>query len=94
MIPEHDYKKRPLQLFWFDAVALQALAGSNEETMLLTQVQEKDDDPTQYPLKPPVERFAEFKTSPLIHAGYATTWFGLSGAGLYMTRKLITRGRG
>jgi cytochrome oxidase assembly protein ShyY1 len=96
---EHDYSKRPLQLFWMDGVALQAIAESDQETVLLTQVLEKgenDDDIEQsiYPLNPPVETVADFKTTPMIHVGYATTWFGLSAAGIYMTRKLITRGRG
>jgi surfeit locus 1 family protein len=93
---EHDYSKRPLQLFWLDGVALQAIAESDEETMLLTQV---NDDGTKhekkdFPLTPPIESIAEFKTTPAIHVGYAATWFGLSGAGMFMTRKLITRGRG
>ena len=100
--PEHDYSKRPLQLFWLDGLALQAIAESDEETMLLTQVKEEpnDDDSTSstssvsYPLTPPVDSIAGFKTTPAIHVGYAATWFGLSGAGLIMTRKLITRGRG
>ena len=46
-----------------------------------------------YPLQPPVASISEFKTTPSVHVGYATTWFGLSGAGLYMTKKLITKGR-
>ena len=102
MTPEHDYSKRPLQLFWLDGIALQAIAESNESTILLKQVQEEEDDKDKdnngnqvvtYPLRPPVSTVGDFKTTPLIHAGYATTWFGLSAAGVYMTRKLITKGR-
>lgn len=107
MTPQHDYSKRPLQLFWLDGLALQAIAESDEEAMLVVQVDDKDDEdennnnnnekpnPTSsiYPLRPPVEAIATFKTTPSIHAGYAATWFGLSAAGLYMTRKLITKGR-
>jgi hypothetical protein len=89
-----------------DGVALQAIAETDDETMLLVHV--KEEEPTEseserdtthtssnalYPLRPPVQSIADFKTTPLIHAGYAVTWFGLSGAGIYMTRKLITRGR-
>jgi surfeit locus 1 family protein len=61
----------------------------------LAQVRAEDDESasTEYPLKPPVASVADFKTTPAIHAGYAATWFGLSGSGIYMTRKLITRGR-
>jgi cytochrome oxidase assembly protein ShyY1 len=110
MKPEHDYSKRPLQLFWLDGLALQAIAESDEETMLMAQVleeQENDDqDGSQihtganklgsdvvYPLQPPLSSIGNFKTTPSIHAGYAATWFGLSAAGVYMTRKLITKGR-
>jgi surfeit locus 1 family protein len=62
--------------------------------MYLLQVQDSEKDKTVYPLKPPVESVAEFKTTTMIHAGYAVTWYGLSAAGVYMTRMLITRGRG
>mmetsp|Transcript_24851 Transcript_24851/g.58991 ORF Transcript_24851/g.58991 Transcript_24851/m.58991 type:complete len:334 (+) Transcript_24851:175-1176(+) len=104
MTPQHDYSKRPLQLFWLDGVALQALSESNEETMLMTQVKDDTNEGDEerkspsssssiYPLQPPVEAIATFKTTPSIHAGYAATWFGLSAAGIYMTRKLISKGR-
>lgn len=106
MTPEHNYSKRPLQLFWLDGIALQAIAESKESTILLTQVQEDDNEKekqqssmnnkendVRYPLRPPVSTVGDFKTTPLIHAGYATTWFGLSAAGVYMTRKLLTKGR-
>ena len=99
--PEHDYSKRPLQLFWLDGLALQAISETKEESILFTQVDDDDEDEEEskgaeedYPLKPPVASVGDFKTTPAIHAGYAATWFGLSGAGIYMTRKLITRGRG
>ena len=92
--PEHDYGKRPLQLFWLDGLALQAIAESDEETMYLLQVQDSENDATTYPLKPPMDSVADFKTTPLIHGGYAVTWYGLSAAGVFMTRMLITRGRG
>lgn len=65
-------------------------ADDDTETALATYIQPQ----STYPLQPPVDSVAEFKTTPMIHAGYAATWFGLSGAGLYMTRMLITRGRG
>ena len=114
--PEHDYSKRPLQLFWIDGLALKAIAAelytpedlaSNEETAMVTQVIDDDDDdgnnkngsttrsegPLLYPLQPPVSSIGNFKTTPATHMGYAVTWFGLSGAGLFLTRKLITKGR-
>lgn len=73
--------------------------ASNNETAMVTQVVEDDGDdgsnegPLLYPLQPPVSSIGNFKTTPATHVGYAATWFGLSGAGLYMTRKLITKGR-
>jgi len=83
-----------MQMFWVDQSALEQVAGGaeNEEIVMLTQVQTSDDEPG-WPVRPSVETVGEFKTTPAIHAGYAATWFGLSGAGLVMTRKLITRGR-
>jgi surfeit locus 1 family protein len=46
-----------------------------------------------WPAVPPAHRVGEPKVTPMIHVGYAVTWYGLSAAGLYMTRKLMTRGR-
>ena len=103
----HDYSRRPLQLFWIDGLALKAIGEQSnleEETAVVTQVidNENDDDENEnknnellpiYPLQPPVTSISAFKTSPAVHMGYSATWFGLSGAGLYMTRKLITKGR-
>eukprot|EP00536_Pseudo-nitzschia_multiseries_P003101 jgi/Psemu1/185075/e_gw1.44.110.1 len=124
IIPEHDYSKRPLQLFWIDGLALKAIAADlmtteereRADTPVVTQVvgcdyeseseNENEFDAhtttqaatttTQqllYPLQPPVASVGAFKTTPSVHMGYAATWFGLSGAGWYMTRKLITKGR-
>jgi surfeit locus 1 family protein len=102
MVPEHDYSKRPLQLFWLDGLALQAIAESDEQTHLMIQVREEDDEKehkisnsssVDYPLQPLVSLVGNFRTTPAIHVGYAATWFGLSAAGIYMTRKLISKGR-
>ena len=49
--------------------------------------------PPTFPVKPTAETVGEFKVTPATHAGYAITWFGLSGAGMVMTRKLLRRGR-
>ena len=51
------------------------------------------DKTLQYPVKSTQEYVGEFKVTPEIHAAYAVTWFGLSGAGVLMTRKLLSRGR-
>jgi cytochrome oxidase assembly protein ShyY1 len=43
--------------------------------------------------RPSVDQIDVPKVSPAIHAGYAVTWYGLSLAGVLLTRKLILRGR-
>jgi len=54
---------------------------------------EKSTREIRFPIQPLTQNVGEFKVTPTIHAGYAVTWFGLFGAGVYMTRKLITKGR-
>jgi cytochrome oxidase assembly protein ShyY1 len=49
-------------------------------------------DISSWPIRPPLERLAEFPITPSIHAAYAGTWFSLSAAGIYMTRELLRRG--
>ena len=44
---------------------------------------------TSWPISPTAEKVGEFKVSPSVHVGYAITWYGLSMAGLYMTRMLL-----
>jgi hypothetical protein len=61
-----------------------ALINSNKQQSL---------EDMSWPITPTADKVGDFKVSPVIHAGYAVTWFGLSGAGLYMTRMLVTRGR-
>lgn len=46
-----------------------------------------------FPVKSIDTTVGEFKVLPETHAGYAVTWFGLSGAGVIMMRKMLTRGR-
>ena len=63
-----------------------------------TPVEDKWDDaasssPPTFPARASQEYVGEFKVTPAIHAGYAFTWFGLSSAGIVMTRKLLSRGR-
>ena len=41
--------------------------------------------------QPSIKQIGKFKTDPAIHVGYAVTWYGLSLAGVYMTRKLILK---
>jgi len=74
----------------------------DEDVALLVQVLDNDENNENdiqsqssplYPLQPPVSSISEFKTTPSVHVGYAFTWFGLSSAGFYMTKKLISKGR-
>ena len=44
---------------------------------------------SKWPVSPTADKVGEFKVSPSIHVGYAITWYGLSMAGLYMTRILL-----
>ena len=111
MTPQHDFSKRPPQLFWLDESVLRALIQpttreghpeKGNEVVIFTQIEadratgdkDHEQEGARYPLKPTAQSVGEFKTTPMVHAGYAATWFGLSGAGVYMTRKLILRGRG
>jgi surfeit locus 1 family protein len=69
----------------------------DDSLILLTQIKDtahQKDAKLSFPLQSPADQVGEYKVSPLIHAGYATTWFALSASGLYMTRMLLTRGRG
>ena len=102
--PIHD-ERNPNQLLWMDRAALEAKTGTvGQNPLLLTETAEADDidraavassaapAPT-FPVRPSAATVGEFKVTPATHAGYAVTWFGLSAAGIVMTRKLITRGR-
>jgi len=66
---------------------------TNDDTDTTTNNTTNAEEVLLYPLQPPVSTITQFKTTPSVHAGYAFTWFGLSTAGLYMTRKLISKGR-
>jgi len=67
---------------------------------ILIQVRPNEDEGEEntqkyvsFPVAPPADTVGEFKVAPATHAGYAFTWYGLSLAGVFMTRTLITRGR-
>jgi cytochrome oxidase assembly protein ShyY1 len=95
MTPDHELHKQPMQMFWVDQAALENVANIPEgKGTLLTELQTTEIDHIHWPVKPGVETVGEVKTTPAVHAGYAITWFGLSGAGIIMTRKLLTKGRG
>lgn len=96
--PPHN-EKEPKQLLWMDRKAIEAKTGTvGLSPMLLTETSSpssKDHDGHgAFPVKPCINTVGEFKVLPTTHAGYAFTWFSLSGAGIIMTKKLITKGRG
>jgi len=102
--PPHD-AKQPKELLWMDRKAIEEKTKTTGlSPLLLTETSnynndgndhdhDHDDDNFGFPVKPSKETVGEFKVLPSTHAGYAFTWFGLSGAGIFMTKKLITRGR-
>lgn len=102
MSPPHNARE-PRQLLWFDRAAIERVTRTSGTAPLLLKqtaptegagANVDDDGAPRFPVKPSVETVGEFKVPPSTHAGYALTWYGLSGAGIFMTRKLATRGRG
>ncbi len=91
------------KLLWMDRQAMEELTSCESDCHppLFVEINTNDENMKNknsrpniiYPVNPTQELVGEFKVTPAIHAGYAVTWFGLSGAGMVMTRKLLTRGR-
>lgn len=93
LVADHDLKSRPPRLYWFDAPTMKAAAQIPLSSPYVVAVQSNHNKQLSLPLQPSVDKVGEFKITPQVHAAYAVTWFGLSTAGMYMTRKLILRGR-
>jgi len=101
--PPHSAKE-PRQLLWFDRLTMERKTRTIgkaplylKETSATTTTSSTEDGGggvPQFPVKPSVKTVGEFKVPTSTHAGYAATWYGLSGAGIFMTRKLMMRGRG
>ena len=87
------------KLLWMDRDAMEEITRCDTDCHppLFVEINAKDEEKEkmmqQYPVKPTEEYVGEFKVTPDIHVGYALTWFGLSGAGIVMTRKLLRRAR-
>jgi cytochrome oxidase assembly protein ShyY1 len=73
-----------------DPQAMIALGGVPANSPILTQIQDNESGPDDL-TRPSVDQVAMPNVSPAIHAGYAVTWYGLSLAGVLLTRKLILR---
>ena len=91
----------PPKLLWFERKILEERTRTvGLSPLIVTETirsESKDVDPSQseisFPIKPVDKNVGEFKVLPSTHAGYAVTWFGLSGAGVFMMKKMMTRGR-
>jgi len=86
------------KLLWMDRTAMEEITctPSDVHPPLFVEINTDDKEETvqqQFPVKPTREFVGEFKIPPSVHVGYAITWYGLSGAGMIMTRKLLTKGR-
>ena len=85
------------KLLWLDRQAIAELTDcpSDQSPPLFVQIRDDscDDGKHVFPARSTREYVGEFKVTPEVHAGYAVTWFGLSGAGVLMTRKLFSRGK-
>ena len=84
------------KLLWLDRTAMEEMIACENDCHppLFVEINTNEQGSApQFPVKPARKYVGEFKVTPEVHAGYAFTWFGLSGAGMIMTRKLLTRGR-
>jgi len=101
-VAEHNFRERPIQLYWFDQDTMRKLIDQPDAALLtaiaVDDKEEEGDDTNNsdsgaiasHPLlQPTLESVADFKVTPAVHAAYAVTWFGLSLAGMIMTRKLM-----
>lgn len=79
----------PQQIIWLEKEFIAKLLGC--DALLLTQLADDETHPTEYPLQRRLDHFSQFSVDPETHAAYALTWFGLSVAGFFMTRRLLTR---
>ena len=73
-----------------DRDAIVTKTNTTKDSLLLTEISNNSEQ-QQFPVQPNADTVGEFKVLPPTHAAYAFTWFGLSGAGVIMTRKLLNR---
>ena len=98
MMNKNDNSPTVDKLLWMDRTAMEEITNtpSDVHPPLFVEINANDKEETvqqQFPVKPTREFVGEFKIPPSVHVGYAITWYGLSGAGMIMTRKLLTKGR-
>ena len=92
LVAEHKMQERPPQLFWYDLETMQQWVGydkANKSPLRLYTAVAATQAADTWPAAPPAQAVGTFKVEPAVHAGYAVTWYGLSAAGLYMTRKML-----
>jgi len=89
--PTHN-PKTPRQLTWLDRKTIEQKMNLVGKSLLFyTQIQDNTETANIYPLRPDQYFVGQFKVLPGVHLGYAVTWFGLSLAGMIMTRKMVVR---
>jgi len=84
LVAQHELDTKPPRFFWFDLETMQ----QRYKGPLVASVASSDNT---WPAASPASSIGDFKVTPAVHAGYAATWFGLSAAGIYMTRQLMRR---
>ncbi|KAL7540339.1 hypothetical protein ACHAXR_011543 [Thalassiosira sp. AJA248-18] len=92
----NDQQQTLNKLLWMDRNAMEEIMNPCSKDChppLFVELNTNESTAQKFPVKPTREYVGEFKVTPEIHAGYAVTWFGLSGPGMVMTRKLLRRGR-
>mmetsp|Transcript_6930 Transcript_6930/g.10971 ORF Transcript_6930/g.10971 Transcript_6930/m.10971 type:complete len:242 (-) Transcript_6930:1416-2141(-) len=75
-------KQDDMFLFVLDSKSIGKIRNLPEDTLLLDQI----DGPGPV-LSKSIESFESFKVPPVTHVGYAATWYGLCGTGLYMIKR-------
>lgn len=89
----------PPKLLWLERNVLEERTGTTGLAPLIVTETANDNiatapkDTISFPVKPVDKTVGEFAVLPETHAGYAITWFGLSGAGVFMMKKMLTKGR-
>lgn len=93
--PPSTSSKTPKQFLWMERAAMEKITNTTSQDPLFITEIETDNEEKQksitFPVKPKADTVGEFKVLPPTHAAYAFTWFGLSGAGVLMTRRLLNR---
>ena len=93
--PPATSAKEPRHFIWMDRPVMEKQTNTeSHDPLLITEIaalSSLQDKNFTFPVKPKSSTVGEYKVLPPTHAAYAFTWFGLSGAGVLMTRNLLNR---